>query len=233
MFKRIGQRGRKEKTRLLWGREFRLVEEGLDVEQVVSFVNELMNREQKAPEISAPGETPITSEPESKMQTMEKEAISIVTQDVAGARKESEISEEAMEAQTETNAHQDGGTAAAPGETATPATEQIDQTLYTGEVELAIESSLSLKQVTRLYNRLQTIPELRVLSTVGSAGGIYITVVLDQPVPLISAIVSKVPELSAVPEPPSARSLESKGYLPMLGKRKGVVTRINLTLKAE
>lgn len=52
MFKWLGQRRetRKEQTKKLWGRDFRIVAEGLDEEEVVSFVNEL----RKQNEVSAP-----------------------------------------------------------------------------------------------------------------------------------------------------------------------------------
>lgn len=46
MFKRRGQRNetKKQKSKQLWGRDFNIVENGLDEAQVVSFVNDLMKR---------------------------------------------------------------------------------------------------------------------------------------------------------------------------------------------
>jgi len=74
------------------------------------------------------------------------------------------------------------------------------QTLYTGEVELAIAMPVELKIVSKLYNYLQTIPDIKILRTTGSWDrGTTITVVADKPVPLISTI-SKVPGVEVVAE---------------------------------
>ena len=77
------------------------------------------------------------------------------------------------------------------------------QTPYTDEVELAIAAPVDLKMVSQLYESLQTIRELRILHTSGSANrGTIITVVLESPMPLISVISSKMPEVEATPELP-------------------------------
>ncbi|MFC2010749.1 hypothetical protein ACFLUR_00445 [Chloroflexota bacterium] len=69
------------------------------------------------------------------------------------------------------------------------------QAIYTGEVELIIIPPVELNLVSRLYNYLQTIPELRILYTRGSWDqGTTIIVVLDNPIPLIS-IISKTPDV--------------------------------------
>ena len=97
------------------------------------------------------------------------------------------------------------------------------QTLYTGEVELAISVPVDLKMVSKLYNYLQTTPEIKIVRTIGSWDqGTTITVVLDKPIPLISVISSKIPEVKATPERP-----EKDGFV----KGKKGVRRIKLALK--
>ncbi|MFC1929036.1 hypothetical protein ACFLXK_05510 [Chloroflexota bacterium] len=74
------------------------------------------------------------------------------------------------------------------------------QALYTGEVELTIASQAELPLVSRLYNHLQTIPELKILYTKGSWDqGTTITVVLEQQMPLIS-ILLQTPGVAVTPE---------------------------------
>ena len=61
--------------------------------------------------------------------------------------------------------------------------EADSQELYTGEVELVVLPPVDLKLVSRLYNYLQTVTDLKVLYTRGSWGhGTPIAVVLEKPV---------------------------------------------------
>lgn len=101
--------------------------------------------------------------------------------------------------------------------------EQNSHPLYTGEVELTITKPVDPKMVSKLYNYLQTTPEIKLVHTTGSWDrGTTITIVLDKPIPLISVISSKVPEAEATAERP-----EKDGYVS--GKRG--VRRIRLALK--
>ncbi len=110
--------------------------------------------------------------------------------------------------------------------------EPIDsQTSYAGEVELAIAIPVELKTVSKFYNHLQTIPDIKILRTTGSWDrGTTITVVADKPILLISEI-SKVPGVEVIAEllqqdssvKGSARSRQRAG-----GKG---VKKIKLTLK--
>jgi membrane protein involved in colicin uptake len=86
-------------------------------------------------------------------------------------------------------------------ETSRPASIILDsKAIYNGEVELFIPVPVELKMVSKLYNYLQTIPELKVLHTRGSWDkGTAITVVLDKPMPLIS-ILLKIPGVEVTPE---------------------------------
>jgi len=105
------------------------------------------------------------------------------------------------------------------------------QTLYAGEVELAIAIPVELKMVSKLYNYLQTIPDIKILRTTGSWDrGTTITVVADKPIPLIS-IISKIPGvevISEVPQQDSSVKRVSSSRLRAGGKE---VKRIKLTLK--
>jgi len=77
--------------------------------------------------------------------------------------------------------------------------------------------------VSKLYNYLQTTPEIKLVQASGSwERGTTITVVLDKPIPLISAISSKIPEAEAKPERP-----ERDGFV----KGKRGVRRITIALK--
>ena len=100
---------------------------------------------------------------------------------------------------------------------------QDSHKLYAGEVELAIAKPVDPKMVSKLYNYLQTTPEIKLVQASGSwERGTTITVVLDKPIPLISAISSKIPEAEAKPERP-----ERDGFV----KGKRGVRRITIALK--
>ena len=117
-------------------------------------------------------------------------------------------------------------------ETSPTQLEPIDsQTIYAGEVELDIAIPVELKTVSKFYNHLQTIPDIKILRTTGSWDrGTTITVVADKPILLISEI-SKVPGVEVIAEllqqdssvKGSARSRQRAG-----GKG---VKKIKLTLK--
>ncbi|MFC1990229.1 hypothetical protein ACFLVW_06745, partial [Chloroflexota bacterium] len=105
------------------------------------------------------------------------------------------------------------------------------QTLYAGEVELTIASQAELQLVARLYNYLQTIPELKILYTKGSWDkGTTIAIVLEKPLPLISILL----ETSGVTVTPELLEKDAlmkgkSGPLPReVGKE---VKRIKLILK--
>ncbi len=108
------------------------------------------------------------------------------------------------------------------------------QTLYAGEVELAIAMPVELKMVSKLYNYLQTIPDIKILRTTGSWDrGTTITVVADKPIPLISKI-SKIPGVEVTSELLQKDDLvkgTSSSLLRAGGKGVKGVKIIKLTLK--
>ena len=105
------------------------------------------------------------------------------------------------------------------------------QTLYAGEVELAIAIPVELKMVSKLYNYLQTIPDIKILRTTGSWDrGTTVTVVVDKPIPLISKI-SEAPGVEVIAElPQEDSSVKGTSRSRQRAGGKGV-KRIKLTLK--
>ncbi|MFC1934216.1 hypothetical protein ACFLXX_03590, partial [Chloroflexota bacterium] len=134
--------------------------------------------------------------------------------------------EEPATLQKETLEERSGG-----GEVESALPKLDSQTLYTGEVELTIASQAELPLVSRLYNHLQTIPELKILYTKGSWDqGTTITVVLEQPLPLIS-ILSQTSGVAVTPELLEKGALaRGKADSPLRGGEKAV-KRIKLILK--
>ncbi len=87
--------------------------------------------------------------------------------------------------------------------TASALPEQDSQDPYTGEVELVLAGPVDPKMVAKLYNYLQTTPEIKLARTSGSwERGATITVALDKPIPLISVLSSRIPEAQVTPVRP-------------------------------
>ncbi len=105
------------------------------------------------------------------------------------------------------------------------------QVLYAGEIELTVASQSELQLVSRLYNYLQTIPELKILYTKGSWDkGTTIAIVLEKPVSLIS-VLSEVPGVAVTPELLEKDTLlKGKSVPPLIGGEKEI-NKIKLTLK--
>ena len=100
---------------------------------------------------------------------------------------------------------------------------QDGHSLYTGEVEIDVARPVEPKVVSKLYNYLQTTPEIKFVRTSGSWDrGTTITVVLDKPVSLISVLSAKIPEAIVTPERP-----EMGGFV----KGRRGLRRIRLALK--
>jgi len=108
---------------------------------------------------------------------------------------------------------------------------QDSQALYAGEVELVVAIPVDLKVMSKLYNHLQTMPELRILHTRGSWDrGTIITVVLDKPIPLMS-MISKIPGVEVTPELLQKDDLVKGTPSSLLKGGKKGVKRVKLTLK--
>ncbi|MFC1992318.1 hypothetical protein ACFLV3_00720 [Chloroflexota bacterium] len=116
------------------------------------------------------------------------------------------------------------------GTTRTAASEHGLQTPYVGEVELDIATPVDPKMVSKLYNYVQTIPEIKILHTRGSWDrGTTITVILDKPLPLLN-LISKMGGVEATSEPSERGSPETAKKGALMGKKKREARRIQLTL---
>lgn len=103
------------------------------------------------------------------------------------------------------------------------ATMEESKSLYTGEVDLSIKVPVEPTMVSNLYNYLQTTPEIKFVRTAGSWNkGSTITIVLDKPIPLVSELVSRLPEADVLPE-----RLDINGHV---RDRRGM-RRISISLK--
>ena len=175
------------------------------------------------PETLAPTETEIESDIASKEEVTEEPAqlqeettVSEPTEEVAEGSLGQHPPEEIPDRE-DTNATQ-----LKPGDS---------QTLYTGEVELAIAIPVELKMVSKLYNYLQTIPDVKTLRTTGSWDrGTTITVVADKPTPLIS-IISEIPGVEVISEVPQQDSSAKRASSSRLRAGEQEAKRIKLTLK--
>jgi hypothetical protein len=287
---------KEQQKRQLWGRDFDVVKDGLDEKQVVSFVNDLMERQGTAQSTSvrsviktaiAEAEKIIdsvavrakaeageesagiavhenrkaeetVSKPEEDIEKGMEDTLPEVAESAqgkTGATEQllAEINREAetpAQLQDETDEEKTAETLQVPEEPSLaepverkeaelseqPIVEETDEqeeeenvllkqdrnSLYTGEVEISIDKPVDPKMVSKLYNYLQTTPEIKFVRTSGSwERGTTIAVSLDKPVSLISVLSSKIPEANIVPVRP-----EKGGFV---GKRG--VRNIRLTLK--
>lgn len=101
--------------------------------------------------------------------------------------------------------------------------------LFSGGVELAISVPVDPVAVSKLYNQLQSTPDIKILYTRGSWDrGTTITVSLDKPLPLIG-IISDISGIKISPDYPRGENSTKSGSL--LGATRKGVTRINLSIR--
>lgn len=105
------------------------------------------------------------------------------------------------------------------------------QALYAGEVEVEIATPVDPKMVYKLYDYLQTIPELKILHSRGSWDqGTVIAVVLEKPIPLVS-LLSEMAGAEVTQSLPQKDSLVEGISSSLLGTKRKGTKRIRLTLK--
>lgn len=215
---------KKPETKQLWGRVFNIVENGLDEEQVVSFVNELIKKYEDPSVVTPESSTAMGSSLNHEVAgSVEVEAIAqfqeetIVNQPLDMEAKgflEQPLEEERRETET----------------AQTTPSEQHDKTPYNGEVQLIVDVPVNMKMVSELYDSLQTIRELRILYSTGSPNrGIAINIRIEKPIPLIDMIASKLPGVEATPEIPGRGGHESGNLSSILNRKKNGVNKIRLT----
>jgi len=201
-----------------------------EIEQPVQLQEEVS--EEKTEEPAQPQEETPEEEIEQPVQ-LQEEVSEEKTEEPAQLQEEAPASEPAEETTEEPS--EQPAPEEIPGrreETKSTRLKPADsQPLYVGEVELAIAIPVELKMVSKFYNYLQTIPDIKILRTTGSWDrGTTITVVADKPIPLISKI-SEVPDVEVIAELPQKDSSEKgKSSSRLRGGGKGV-KRIKLTLK--
>ncbi|MFC1953049.1 hypothetical protein ACFLWR_02840 [Chloroflexota bacterium] len=295
MSKSLNQLFRKKskQTRKLWDTEFNIVEQGLDEEQVISFINALTHQNDNPQDVPiktlralidravADAETIATSikkkaeeeaggiidrtsqeyieepkeesdepkladnpiaeesiikikeeqpiqpgeetEVENTIEKEQRETLDISKDDTAGSESVESIEEELPEPLLQE------GILGNEKIISNPIT--IDkEALYTGEVALGITVPVNPVAVSKLYNYLQTVPDLKVLYTRGSWDrGTTITVSLDKPLPIIR-LISNIP--GVVLSPASTQEYNSSKVVSssLLGANRKEATRIDITL---
>ena len=190
------------------------------------------------PETLAPTETEIESDIASKEEVTEEpaqlqeEATEERTEQLVQLQEETTVSEPTEEvAEGSLGQHPPEEIPDREDTNATQLKPGDSQTLYTGEVELAIAIPVELKMVSKLYNYLQTIPDVKTLRTTGSWDrGTTITVVADKPTPLIS-IISEIPGVEVISEVPQQDSSAKRASSSRLRAGEQEAKRIKLTLK--
>ena len=107
------------------------------------------------------------------------------------------------------------------------------EAIYEGEIELVIAVPVDPAAVSKLYNYLQSTPDMKILYTRGSWDrGTTITVALEKPAPFIG-MISKISGLNLTPGLPQKENLVKGTSGSLLGAKKKEVTKIDLILKAE
>ncbi len=105
--------------------------------------------------------------------------------------------------------------------------------MYAEDIEIAIAVPVDPVAVSKLYNSLQTTPEIKILYTRGSWDrGTVITVTLEKPLPLLD-IISNIPGMEVTPiETPEKDTIKGAPSA-LLGGDKKETKRIDLKLKAK
>ena len=235
---------KKQKTRQLWEREFNIVNQGLDEKQVVAFVDDLIAEHKAAQEASAASVRPVIQEAvadakqvsaelkeyESAIPGAPIEAAPPVEKMGEPAPPLEAIAAEPAVATTEELLGQHLPEERLGTEAKSAPLQPDSQTPDTGEIEIDIAAPVDPKMVSKLYNHLQTVPEIKILSTTGSWDrGATITVVLEKPVSLIG-VLSKIEGLKATIESSEKEGLVKQKTGSSLKTKKGVAKRIKLSL---
>ncbi len=206
---------KKQKNKQSQERDSSIAENGLGEEQVVRFVNDIKMKAETAAENEVKPNITIEEKVEKSAQPQGEGTVAEPVEAITEELLERRLPKEGPDSE----------------ETKPDLPEGDSQTLYTDEVELAIAAPVDLKLVSSLYESLQTIRELRILHTSGSANrGTIITVVLESPMPLISIISSKMPGVEATPESPGNNSSVERKWNSLLGKEKKEMRRIKLAV---
>jgi hypothetical protein len=106
--------------------------------------------------------------------------------------------------------------------------EAAKSALYAGEIELALAPPVDPALLARLYSRLLSMADMRILRTVGSwDSGSTINLLLERPQPLLSRLL-EIPEVRIIPEPTGGARRAVSGAL---GGRGGQADRVWIALR--
>lgn len=102
------------------------------------------------------------------------------------------------------------------------------EAIYNGEIELAISVPVDPAAVSKLYNYIQSTPDMKILYTRGSWDkGTVITVALDKPMPFIG-MISRISGLQIGPSVPQKDNVIKGSSSSLLGAKRKEVTRVDL-----
>lgn len=197
-------------VRRLWGREFDIVQQGLDESQVIEFVNELIEqrdillRERKTL-LSYVRPLKATEEREHRDEKRNASTIIEVDQDSQPPIEITELERMMKPPSAEaTGFKKTGAEGPAP---------------YQGEVELAILPPLDAAELLQFERRLRSSLQLKILSTDGSPSeGSLIKVLLNEPQSILEGL-KQMPEVKEAAEKLDT-SIQAKG-IPSLFENTG------------
>ncbi len=107
---------------------------------------------------------------------------------------------------------------------------QDEGILYSGDIEMSVEVPVNLVAVSKLYNYLQSTPDLKVLYTKGSWDkATTIMISIDKPMPIID-MISKIPGIKVAARTSNSDSEIKGASASLLGTKKGEMVKISLIL---
>ena len=198
------------------------------VEEPVRLREETL--EQKVEEPAQLREASLSEKVEEPTQLQEEPLVAKVEEPIQ-PQPEAVISEPVVEAAGELLERRLPGEKTARKEDEPARLELDSEASFIGEVEVEIATPVDPKMVYKLYDHLQTIPELKILHTRGSWDqGTVIAIVLEKPVPLVS-LLSAMAGVGVTQSLPQKDSLVEGISSSLLGTKRKGTKRIRLTLK--
>jgi len=229
------------RVKKLWGREFDLVEEGLDESQVVDFVEEFIQQrdacleENKSLLSCIKLIKEVIRQVERLPSSGGRQAKSKVARTATKVEQDTQSEVGAIELEQDTQSEVGAIELEQAAPSASLETARVDETigekemaLYQGELELAIPPPIDAAELLQFERELRNSFPLRILGTEGSPSkGSLIIVFLGEPQPLVHSL-KQIPEVKDAAEELDIPS-EVKGML-MPRFKNGHRKRIWLTI---
>jgi hypothetical protein len=168
-------------------------------------IAEPIAKEETVEPAPAPEEEVVAEAEEEKPEQLEGQNEEAVEEESIPPSEASDIAEPVAEAvdPVETGEKQEEAAEEAPEVVLTA---EESQSQYTGEVEINVEMPIEPAIVAKLYDYLQTTPEIKFVRTVGSWNkGSSITIALEKPIPLLATLVARVPGANVLPGRPEVQ----------------------------